>query len=165
MRKILFLLLAGLLWGCTQASNAQIMTYSVDMSLYQGVTNSPIYKGIADKELFKAIREDRSLIVYVGYSQFESCQQAVALLDDSATKSHATIYYLNVQNEKYPFDQQGQEQLAKLFMDHLKEDISKITEWPLVFSIVKGKIKNYQFGMLDDKQLADSYDKIIADVY
>lgn len=165
MKKIMILLLAGLLWGCSQVKDTKIETYNVDMSLYQGITSTAVFKGIADKELFKAIKEDRSFIVYVGYPQCERCQQAVTLLNDIAIRNHATIYYLNVQNEKYPFDQQSQEQLAKLFKDHLKKDIQEIAEWPLVFSIVKGRIKNYQFGMHDDKQMIDSYGKIIVDVY
>lgn len=168
--KFFCILLLILLPACNMQQNVvdDISSYEPNMSEYLGLSDNKCFKGITVEELLKIFEEDKSAIIYMGFSACGNCQEAVPVMAKIAIEKKATIYYLDFYNDDYPISDENRLKLEENLNDYLMVDPSdglKKIFTPHVFSIKDGNIINSQVGTLEQSELEKTYERIINDVY
>lgn len=127
-----------------------LMAVSVDMSAYQGFTDSNhVFKRITFKEALRFFDEQATGIVYYGYSSCPFCVQVVPVLNQVAKEYGLTVYYVDVHGEDKISDADLDRflELADEFLEH--EDGKAQFYVPQVFVFVNGEIIGSHLSAVD----------------
>ncbi len=168
-KKVLLIICIGmvvLLTSCnSKMAQDNISYYEPDMSEYVRLEDSDCFKGITIDELLEIFKENKSAIIYMGYSQCGNCQQAVPIMADIAKEKGVSIYYLDFYNEKYPIEDDAIVELEIILDEYLmidpSDEVKKIFT-PHLFSIKDGKVIKSQVGTLEESELKEIYEEIIG---
>lgn len=164
---LLFILIAGFIFFYIYISNNDSNHFS---KLYKDVPNDNVYKKISAKDAVDLI-ENKTGIIYIGYSLCPWCQQLVPLLNEVAKEDEVeTIYYIDnfydmrPDKKDNPENQREYNKLANLLGDEIVEMKSEESEFniirvPLVLFVKDGKILDYHKGTYEGHNLKEKLDK------
>ncbi|MBR2802267.1 MAG: hypothetical protein IKE21_06715 [Erysipelotrichaceae bacterium] len=160
MKKLLLLLLAAFLFGCSSGKydvpdmdfSVEIATRDVDMSGYRGVNSTKhCFREVDLYDVYDFIKEGGSGVFYLGYTDCANCQQGVRYLNEVGMELGVTVYYINIDRADYNIrgDREAYDRvLAELEPILGKEDDGEvIILTPDVFQLINGEFGKNHIGL------------------
>ena len=141
MKKVLILLIAIFLIGCSSSSVPK-----ADMSGYEGFEDADhVYIESVMKEVAEKMDKGETFAVYFGFSKCPWCVEAVPILNDVAKEYKANVLYVNTRkNEEWKsnIDIDDYDLFVEKFGDYVPLDENDIKHLytPHVFFIKGGEV-------------------------
>ena len=163
-KTVLVLLMLLLLCSCKENKTIEKPEYTfeiqsdrVDMSGYDGVTSTKhMFRVVKLSEVFRTIDEGSSGVFFLGRTNCGCCQEVTCILNEAATETGVTVYYIDPYDEEYNLVSDAE--IRKKTMEYLydildeNEEGEKDLMTPHFFTVING-----HFG---DSQVCFDYLKV-----
>ncbi len=166
-----------LLTGCsseevTSTSNdVTIASETADLTDY-GLEASEYIQKITPRAFLEFISEEGSGVFFMSSSSCEYCIIAMDLLVQAAEETGVIVYYIDVDDQYYPFSEFSEEIVA--FLDSVLEHADDGTVevyLPHLFTVVNGEVAESHIGLMsygyngssDDDSIIEIYSDILTD--
>lgn len=176
-RALCVVLAMVLMTGCSSeepestTSDVTITSETADLTDYSLEASEYIQK-ITPRAFLEFVSAEGSGAFFMSTSSCEYCLIAMDLLVQAAEETGITVYYIDVDDQYYPFSEFSEEIVA--FLDSVlvhSDDGSVEVYLPHLFTVVNGEVAKSHIGLMsygyngssDDDDIIEIYSEILTD--